>query len=125
MNNFSKNAMGGLLGAVYLMCFAFPFGLLFDVFRDKMPIGQFLINQVFVFFAVWFVGYFFVKEYRAWIAERNKPRSEDDRNDRNANNGNTVDGSKPDNNGKSADNSKPDAGSKPDDSSKPDDTPKK
>ena len=116
MNNFSKNAMGGLLGAIYLMCFAFPFGLLFDVFRDKMPIGQFLINQVFVFFAVWFVGYFFVKEYRAWIAERNKPRSEDDkdsRNDRNANNGSAVDGSKPDNNGK------------PDDSIKPDDTTKK
>ena len=122
MNNFSKNAMGGLLGAIYLMCFAFPFGLLFDVFRDKMPIGQFLINQVFVFFAVWFVGYFFVKEYRAWIAERNKPRSEDDKNDRNdrndrnyrnASNGNAVDGSRPDNNGK------------PDDSSKPDDSPKK
>lgn len=124
MNNFSKNAMGGLLGAIYLMCFAFPFGLLFDVFRDKMPIGQFLINQVFVFFAVWFVGYFFVKEYRAWIAERNKPRSEDDKNDRNVNNrnvnnGNAVDGSKPGNNGK------PDDSSKPDDISKPDDSPKK
>lgn len=117
MNNFSKNAMGGLLGAIYLMCFAFPFGLLFDVFRDKMPIGQFLINQVFVFFAVWFVGYFFVKEYRAWIAERNKPRSEDDKNDRNVNNrnvnnGNAVDGSKPDNNGKLDDKSKPDDTSK-------------
>lgn len=116
--------MGGLLGAIYLMCFAFPFGLLFDVFRDKMPIGQFLINQVFVFFAVWFVGYFFVKEYRAWIAERNKPRSEDDKNDRNVNNrnvnnGNAVDGSKPGNNGK------PDDSSKPDDISKPDDSPKK
>ncbi len=113
MNNFSKNAMGALLGTFYLMCFAFPIGLLLDVFRDKMPIGQFLVNQVFVFFAVWFVGYFFVKEYRAWIAERNKPRSEDDKNDRNANNGNAVDGSKPDSNGQH------------NDTTKPDDTPKK
>ena len=104
MNNFSKNAMGGLLGAIYLMCFAFPFGLLFDVFRDKMPIGQFLVNQVFVFFAVWFVGYFIVKGYRELLADANKPRRDDDKENKNDKDGNNG---------------------KPDDINKPDDTPKK
>ncbi|CAN5189163.1 hypothetical protein BH11CYA1_BH11CYA1_29860 [soil metagenome] len=78
MNNFGKNAMGGLLGAIYLMCFAFPIGLVMDVFRDHMPIGQFLANQVITFLAVWFVGYFFVQMYREMLANANKPRSEDD-----------------------------------------------
>lgn len=80
MNNFGKNVMGGLLGAIYLMCFAFPIGLLFDVFRDKMPIGQFLGNQIITFLAVWFVGYFVVQMYRELLANANKPR-QDDNND--------------------------------------------
>ncbi|MBP6744887.1 hypothetical protein KA344_06605 [bacterium] len=110
MNNFGKNAMGALLGTFYLMCFAFPVGLFLDVFRDKMPIGQFLGNQIVIFFVVWFVGYFFVKEYREWIAERNKPRQDDNKHDvsKPGPSDATKDDSKPDN----AKNVKPDSDDK-------------
>ena len=79
MNNFGKNAMGALLGTFYLMCFAFPVGLFLDVFRDKMPIGQFLGNQIVIFLVVWFFGYFIVKGWREMFAEMNKPRQDDNK----------------------------------------------
>jgi hypothetical protein len=77
MNNFGKNVMGGLFGAFYLMCFAFPVGLFIDVFQKKMPIGQFLVNEIFVFLAAWFICYLVFKGYRELLADANKPRQDD------------------------------------------------
>ncbi len=102
MNDFSKNTIGALLGTFYLMCFAFPIGLLVDVFRDKMPIGQFLVNQILIFLAVWFVGYFVVKGWREMFADMNKPRQDD----------NKADDHKPEPSDATKDGSKPDSGDK-------------
>ncbi len=109
MNNFGKNAMGALLGTFYLMCFAFPVGLFLDVFRDKMPIGQFLGNQIVIFLVVWFFGYFIVKGWREMFADMNKPRQDDNKHDvsKPGPSDATKDGSKPD-----AKNVKPDSDDK-------------
>lgn len=74
MSNNSKNIMGGLFGALYLMCFAFPFGLLFDVFRDKLPLGQFFVNQLVCFIVAWVICYYVMSWYRELLANANKPR---------------------------------------------------
>jgi hypothetical protein len=74
MSSTAKNVLGGLFGALYLMCFAFPFGLVTDVFRDKLPLGQFFVNQLACFLVGWLICYFGLKFYRELLAEANKPR---------------------------------------------------
>ncbi len=78
MNNFGKNMMGGLLIAFYLMCFAFPASLVYNMFQEHLPIEQFLFNQVITFFVIWLIGYFVSELYRDLLANANKPRERDE-----------------------------------------------
>jgi len=86
MSNFSKNLMGGLFVAFYLMCFVFPVELVFNMFRDHLSIEQFLINQILTFFAIWIVGYFLSELYRDLLAQANTPRDQDKENQENKKN---------------------------------------
>ncbi|MBU6455501.1 MAG: hypothetical protein KGS72_27260, partial [Cyanobacteria bacterium REEB67] len=54
MSKFSRSALGGLLFAIWLMCFAFPVGLLMAL-SDHTPIADFLVQQVVNFFVLWFI----------------------------------------------------------------------
>ena len=94
MKNFSKNVMGGLFVAFYLMCFAFPIELIANLFKDHLLINQFLINQVITFFVVWVIGYFCSELYRDLLASANRPRSEDEKDEHSRNKQNRDEGKK-------------------------------
>lgn len=106
MNNFSKNALGGLLVTFYLFCFEFGIMLFYQVIGEHMPIGDFLISQLVNFFLVWFIATMVVGFFRDMIAAANTPRDRDrtdrdstDKNSTNRNRNSTNTGNDKDQNG--------------------------
>jgi len=76
MSKFSRATMGGLLFALWFMCFVFPFAL-FTQFTDHTPIGEFLGQMVLDFFVLWFICGMVAHAVIGMFEDLNKPRSDD------------------------------------------------